>query len=171
MMRQKNFAGVIWLDVKTADLCDKYIEELEVCMLPFQSYGKMNRFSGPISTVKVFEDNVLVKEALQTIPAGHVLVVDGGGSKRCALMGDMLGEIAVERQLAGVIINGCIRDSAELGNMEIGIFAIGTNPRKSIKEGKGEKNIPLIFGDITWNPGEYVYCDEDGVVKSKRKLM
>lgn len=161
---------MIGLDFKTADLCDDFIDELEVCELPLHSYGKVKRFSGPISTVRVFEDNVLVKEALQTIPEGNILVVDGGGSRRCALMGDMLGEIAQERKLAGVIINGCVRDSAELGGMGIGILAIGTNPRKSIKQGKGDRDVPLTFGGIDWHPGDYAYCDEDGVVISKKKL-
>ena len=158
------------MNFKTADLCDDFIDELEVCELPLHSYGKVKRFSGPISTVRVFEDNVLVKEALQTIPEGNILVVDGGGSRRCALMGDMLGEIAQERKLAGVIINGCVRDSAELGGMGIGILAIGTNPRKSIKQGKGDRDVPLTFGGIDWHPGDYAYCDEDGVVISKKKL-
>ena len=159
------------MDFKTADLCDDFNDVLEVCELSLHSYGKVKRFFGPISTVRVFEDNVLVKEALQTIPEGNILVVDGGGSRRCALMGDMLGEIAQERKLAGVIINGCVRDSAELGEMGIGVLAISTNPRKSIKQGKGDRDIPLTFGGVDWHPGDYAYCDEDGVIVSKKKLL
>lgn len=158
------------MDFKTADLCDQYSSELLISELELKSYGKRKQFSGPISTVRVFEDNVLVKEALQTIPEGHVLVVDGGGSKKCALMGDMLGEIAEKRKLSGVIIHGCVRDVAELSTIEIGILAIGSNPLKSIKQGKGEKDIGLFFGGIEWHPGQYVYCDEDGVIVSKNKL-
>lgn len=158
------------MNVKTADLCDDYSNELSICRLEFNSYGKQKMFSGPISTVSVFEDNVLVREALETIPEGHVLVVDGGGSRNCALMGDRLGEIAQERSLAGVIINGCVRDVAELAKLHIGILAIGSMPLKSKKEGKGSRNIPLQFGDITWEPGNYVYADEDGVILAKEKL-
>lgn len=94
-----------------------------MCAKTFLNFGKKKRFNGPIHTVKVFEDNVLVKEALQTVPSGAVLVVDGGGSNRCALMGDRLATIAVERNLAGVIINGCIRDSAEINEMDLGVRA------------------------------------------------
>ncbi|KMY53033.1 ribonuclease [Bacillus sp. FJAT-27231] len=157
--------------VKTADLCDDFSEELQVCYLELKSYGGKRRFSGPISTVKVFEDNVLVKRALQTIPEGHVLVVDGGGSKRCALLGDRLGEIAEERKLAGVIINGCVRDTAELAKLDVGILALGSNPLKSIKRGAGEENISITFGEVKWIPGHYVYADEDGVVVAEKPLV
>ncbi|WNS76329.1 ribonuclease E activity regulator RraA [Bacillus sp. DTU_2020_1000418_1_SI_GHA_SEK_038] len=156
---------------KTADLCDKFGKELEVCQQEFRSFGKKKQFDGPISTVRVFEDNVLVKQSLETIPEGNVLVVDGGGSKRCALVGDMLAEIAVSRKLGGVIINGCVRDSAELAQMDIGLLALGTNPLRSKKDGKGEKDIIVTFGGIDWNPGDYIYADEDGVVISSKKLI
>lgn len=156
--------------IKTADLCDDFVKELSVCYLDLKSYGGKKRFSGPISTVKVFEDNVLVKRALQTIPEGHVLVVDGGGSKRCALLGDRLGEIAQERKLAGVIVNGCVRDTAELEKLTIGILALGSNPLKSIKRGEGEENLIVTFGEIKWVPGHYVYADEDGVVVAEKPL-
>lgn len=156
--------------MKTADLCDDFVEELAICKLSFQSYGGKRVFSGPISTVKVFEDNVLVKDALQTIPEGHVLVVDGGGSRERALMGDMLAEIAVNRNLAGVIINGCVRDTEDLGQMNLGVLALGSFPLKSRKEGLGEKEIPVVIGDVEFRPGDYVYADGDGIVISKRKL-
>ncbi|HZG73808.1 MAG TPA: ribonuclease E activity regulator RraA [Chondromyces sp.] len=155
---------------KTADLCDDYADELNICTEEFKSYGGKKRFSGPISTVKVVDDNVLVKEALQTIPEGSVLVVDGGGSKKCALLGDRLGEIAQDRKLAGVIINGCARDTADLSQQNIGVLALGSHPLKSKKEGKGERDITVSFGGINWVPGHYVYADEDGVVVSSRKL-
>ncbi|KKB40161.1 ribonuclease E activity regulator RraA [Bacillus thermotolerans] len=157
-------------EVKTADLCDEHASELEVCYLDLKSYGGKKGFFGPISTVKVFEDNVLVKEALQTIPEGSVLVVDGGGSKRCALLGDRLGDIAQQRKLAGVIINGCVRDTAELAKQKVGILALGSNPLKSIKKGQGERDITLQFGEVRWQPGHYVYADEDGVVLSAKPL-
>ncbi|MBU8880469.1 ribonuclease E activity regulator RraA [Bacillus sp. FJAT-29790] len=159
------------MNFKTADLCDEFGNELDVCQQEFYSYGKKNQFYGPISTVKVFEDNVLVKTALETIPEGNILVVDGGGSKKCALLGDRLGEIASSRKLAGVIVNGCVRDTADLAELEIGILALGSNPLKSKKEGKGEADITVTFGDINWNPGAYVYADKDGVIVSAKKLI
>jgi regulator of ribonuclease activity A len=155
---------------KTADLCDEFVEKLQVCKQEFRSYGKKNQFSGPIATVKVFEDNVLVKEALQSIPKGSVLVVDGGGSRNCALLGDRLGEIAQNRELAGVIINGCARDTADLAKQNIGVLAIGSIPLKSKKEGKGERDVVLHFGEVEWVPGYYVYADEDGVVLAPHPL-
>jgi len=158
-------------EFKTADLCDEFSEELVICELEWKSYGNKRSFSGPIRTIRVFEDNVLVKEALQTIEAGSVLVVDGGGSRKCALMGDMLGEIAQSRKLSGVIIYGCVRDSAELQQMDIGILAIGTNPLKSVKRGEGDRDVVVTFGGISWKPGNYAYCDEDGVVVCERKLV
>lgn len=159
------------MDFKTADLCDEYSNELQIIGSAFRSFGKKKSFSGPIKTVKVFEDNVLVKEALETIPAGSVLVVDGGGSNRCALMGDKLGEIAESRNLAGVIINGCVRDAAELAQLNVGIFALGSHPLKSKKEGKGETDISLSFLSLDWEPGHYVYADEDGVIISEKALL
>lgn len=158
------------MNVKTADLCDEFGKELDICQLELKSYGKKKQFFGKISTVRVFEDNVLVKKALETIPEGQVLVVDGGGSKRCALLGDCLGDIAVTRKLAGVIINGCVRDTAELAELEVGILALGSNPLRSEKKGKGDAEINVTFGGVTWNPGDYVYADEDGVIVSSRKL-
>ncbi|MCC3649274.1 MULTISPECIES: ribonuclease E activity regulator RraA [Cytobacillus] len=159
------------MDFKTADLCDEHSQELRICQQEFKSYGQKRKFSGPISTVRVFEDNVLVKESLESIPEGSVLVVDGGGSKRCALMGDRLGEIAQSRKLAGVIVYGCVRDTVELGRLDTGILALGSNPLKSRKEGKGDRSIPVTFGGIDWKPGEYVYADEDGVIVSSVPLI
>lgn len=159
------------MDFKCADLCDDFSSELDVCQSEFRSYGKKLKFFGSISTVKVFEDNVLVLESLESIPEGSVLVVDGGGSKRCALMGDRLAEIAQNRKLAGVIINGCVRDTEDLAKLDVGIFALGSNPLKSKKEGKGDRQVPVSFGGIQWKPGSYVYADQDGVVVSERKLL
>ena len=159
------------MTIKTADLCDDYSNELQICSLQFTSYGKNKRFSGPIKTVKVFEDNVLVREALEQIPEGSVLVVDGGGSRRCALLGDRLGEIAETRNLAGVIIYGLVRDTADLAEQSIGVMSLGSNPLKSVKKGKGERDITLNFGDVEWVPDHYVYADEDGVVVATRNLL
>ncbi|OYD07470.1 ribonuclease E activity regulator RraA [Paludifilum halophilum] len=156
--------------MKTADLCDQFHEELEICEIPFVNYGGRKRFSGPIATVRVREDNVLVRKSLEEIPEGSVLVVDGGGSRRCALLGDRLAAIGSSRGLAGIIIHGCVRDTGDLAEMEIGVRALGSMPLKSRKEGKGEREIPLSFGGVRWKPGHYVYADEDGVVLSPREL-
>lgn len=156
---------------KTADLYDEHTNDVQVCQLDFCSFGEKKRFSGKIETVKVFEDNVLFKEALETVPEGSVIVVDGGGSRNCALMGDRLASIAISRGLAGVIINGCVRDAAELGEMDIGVLALGTTPQRSKKNGIGERNVSFIFGDVEWRPGDYVYVDEDGVILAEEKLI
>ncbi|MHA6250820.1 ribonuclease E activity regulator RraA [Oceanobacillus sp. CAU 1775] len=156
---------------KTADLCDDYAKQLEVCQTPFRSFGKKKRFAGKIETVHVYEDNVLFEEALESVPAGSVIVVNGGGSMNCALMGDRLAGIIEKRNLAGVIINGCIRDSADIATMDVGVFALGTNPLKSRKNGIGKRNVSFAFGNVRWNPGDYVYADEDGVILSKDKLL
>ncbi|WP_430791448.1 ribonuclease E activity regulator RraA [Virgibacillus flavescens] len=140
-------------------------------MVPFRSFGKKKQFSGKIETVNVYEDNVLVVEALENVPEGSVIVVNGGGSNRCALLGDRLAGIAQERKLSGIIINGSVRDSADLANMDVGILALGTHPLKSRKLGKGERNSTLHFGGVEWRPGEYVYVDEDGVIVSKQPLL
>lgn len=159
------------MDFKTADLCDDFSNELEICQTEFKSFGKKPKFFGPICTVKVFEDNVLVLESLESIPEGSVLVVDGGASKRHALMGDRLAEIGQNRNLAGVIINGYVRDAEDLAKLDLGIFALGTVPLKSKKEGKGEKQITVTFGGIDWKPGMHAYADQDGVVVSDRNLL
>ncbi len=159
------------VDFKTTDLCDDYSDELQISDIAFRSFGKKARFSGRIETVRVYEDNVLLVEALESVQEGSVIVVDGGGSNRCALLGDRLAGIAQLRKLSGVIINGYVRDSVELAKMNVGILALGTNPLKSKKDGTGERNGTLHFGGVNWNPGEYVYVDEDGVIISKQPLL
>jgi regulator of ribonuclease activity A len=158
--------------IKTSDLYDAHGESIKIAdSNSYKSYGMKKSFNGMIVTVKCFEDNPLVKKTLEESGTGKVLVVDGGASMRCALLGDMLGEIAVKNNWNGIIINGCIRDSAELKNLDIGLRALGTNPRKSGKTGMGEVNIPVEFAGTTFSPGEYVYCDEDGIVVSESNLM
>lgn len=158
------------MNFKTTDICDEFPERVEVCEPLFTSYGATRSFSGPISTVKVHEDNVLVREALEEVPAGTVLVVDGGGSKRCALLGDKLASIAASRNLAGIVINGCVRDSRELSGIEVGILALASHPLKSGKAGEGKRDVSVGFGSVTWSPGNYVYADEDGVVLAAESL-
>ena len=141
-----------------------------MCAPIFTSYGGAAAFNGPISTVEVYEDNVLVREALEDLAAGAVLVVDGGGSGRCALLGGKLASIAASRDLKGVIVNGCVRDARELGGIECGVLALATNPLRSKKEGTGRRDVPVSFGGVTWTPGRYVYADDDGVVVAREML-
>jgi regulator of ribonuclease activity A len=148
----------------TADLCDEHGDRVQVCEPVFHAYGGRKAFHGPIATVRCFEDNSRVKEAVEGPGEGKVLVVDGGGSRRRALLGDKLGEAAVRNGWAGVIIHGCIRDSAELGRMDLGIRALGTMPLRSDKRGEGERDVPVRFAGVTFRPGEFVYVDEDGVI-------
>ena len=154
----------------TADLYDKHEESLQIATPMFNDYGGKKKFSGPASTVKVFEDNSLVRSALEEPGQGRVLVVDGNASLRCALVGDMLAELGKNNSWEGVIVYGCIRDSAVIANMDIGVKALNTNPRKSVKKGVGERDIPVTFADVTINPGDYIYADEDGIVISAEKL-
>jgi regulator of ribonuclease activity A len=154
----------------TADLCDENGDRVQVCEPVFHAFGGRRAFHGPISTIRCFEDNSRVKEAVESPGQGKVLVVDGGGSRRRALLGDKLGEAAVRNGWAGVIIHGCIRDSAELGRMDLGVRALGTIPLRSDKRGEGERDVPVRFAGVTFRPGEFVYVDEDGVIVSPASL-
>ncbi|MGF1470231.1 MAG: ribonuclease E activity regulator RraA [Rubrobacteraceae bacterium] len=156
---------------QTTDICDDFPDLVSVCEPRFTSYGATASFSGPISTARVHEDNVLVREALEDLPPGSVLVVDGGGSKRCALLGDKLASIAASRGLAGIVLNGCVRDSRELSRIEVGILALATHPRRSNKEGAGEREVPLEFGGVRWTPAHHLYADEDGIVLAPHNLF
>ncbi len=159
------------MDFRTADLCDEHAEAVKVCELTFHSYGKVPRFFGPISTVRVYEDNVVVKEAIQTVAPGSVLVVDGGGSLRCALVGGNLAQIAAKRGLSGIVVFGAVRDVLELAEQQVGVFALGSNPRKSRKGGTGSVGEPVRFGGVNFVPGQYLYADEDGIVVSEALLL
>jgi regulator of ribonuclease activity A len=152
-----------WLRA-TADLCDAHGDRVQVCEPVFHAYGGRRAFHGPISTVRCFEDNSRVREAVMSPGDGRVLVVDGGGSRRRALLGDQLGEAAVRNGWVAVVLHGCIRDSAELARMDLGIRALGTIPLRSEKRGEGERDVPVRFAGVTFRPGDYVYADEDGVI-------
>jgi regulator of ribonuclease activity A len=154
----------------TADLCDDHGDRVQVCEPTFHVFGGRRAFHGPISTVRCFEDNSRVKEAVESAGNGCVLVVDGGGSRRRALLGDKLGLAAVSNGWAGVIIHGCIRDSVALGRMDLGIRALGTMPLRSDKRGEGERDVPVRFAGVTFRPGEFVYVDEDGIIVAATAL-
>ena len=152
------------MDFKTADLYDQHGETLRVCEPIFGDYGGLVRFTGPVATVKCLEDNTHVKAALAEPGEGRVLVVDAGGSMRCAMLGDVIAQSAVDNGWVGVLMYGCIRDSREIADMDLGVKALGTNPRKSQRRGEGQRDIPVAFAGVTFRPGDWVYCDEDGVV-------
>ncbi|HEY2353496.1 MAG TPA: ribonuclease E activity regulator RraA [Gaiellaceae bacterium] len=147
----------------TADVLDEFGDSASVCLIQFRSFGRPS-FEGRIATVRCFEDNVLVRQTLSEPGDGRVLVVDGGGSLRCALLGDNIGDLAVANGWAGVVINGCVRDSVALEALTVGVKALGTNPRPSTKGGDGVVGEPVTFGDIVFTPGDRLYADEDGVV-------
>ena len=160
---------------KTPDLCDAFESELgqsvRVVAPMFQRYGGRPSFSGQIVTLKIFEDNSLVREAFGENGQGKVLVIDGGGSLRCALVGDQLAILAQKNGWEGVVVYGCIRDSGDINTIDIGVRALNTHPQKSIKKGAGDRNIAVTFGGVTFVPGEFLYADEDGVIVSKQSLV
>jgi regulator of ribonuclease activity A len=156
--------------IQTADLCDQHAA-IQVAEPIFNDYGGARAFGGPIATVKVSEDNVLVRTALEAVGAGRVLVVDGGGSLRCALVGDQLASLAQANGWAGIVVYGCIRDSRALAEIAIGVKALNTHPLKSAKRGAGERDVPVSFAGLTFIPGHFLYADEDGMVVSERALI
>lgn len=158
-------------EISTADLCDAHDELLWVAEPLFGDYGGRLAFCGPISTVKAFEDNSLVRAALEEDGRGRVLVVDGGGSLRCAMLGDQLAEMAERNRWNGVIVNGCIRDSVRIGDLSVGVKALATHPRKSVKRNEGQRDIPVHFAGISFEPGHYLYADEDGLVVAPQALI
>jgi regulator of ribonuclease activity A len=159
----------------TCDLCDANEDRLAagtLCVLPpvFQKFGKRTAFHGPAVTLKVFEDNVLVRAALETPGSGRVLVVDGGGSLRCALVGGNLGALAEKNGWTGIVVHGCIRDSDELGACDIGVRALGIHPQRSARKGAGERDVRVAIAGVAVNPGDWIYADADGVLVAREAL-
>ncbi|WP_017596532.1 ribonuclease E activity regulator RraA [Nocardiopsis potens] len=154
----------------TADLIDEHGDALQSCELQFRSFGGRSAFHGPIATIKCHEDNALVKEQLNQPGEGWVLVVDGGGSLRTALMGDMIAAAAEKNGWAGVVINGAVRDVAALAGLDLGVKALGSNPRKSAKSGAGLLDAPVAFGGVVFTPEAWLYSDEDGILVSEQRL-
>ena len=159
------------IDMKTADLVDDYDDKVEFCDLPFLKYGQKTAFFGEVQTVECFEDNALLKAELQKPDNGRVLVVDGGASSRTALLGDINAGILLDNGWVGIVINGSIRDSAEIDLMDIGVYCLGTTPKKSSKTSAGSVGVVVNFGGVSFSPGDWVYCDADGVLVSKEKLV
>ncbi|CAJ1578460.1 ribonuclease E activity regulator RraA [[Mycobacterium] wendilense] len=148
----------------TADLVDEIGPEVRSCDLQLRQFGGRSMFAGPISTVRCFQDNALLKSVLSEPGDGGVLVIDGDASLHTALVGDVIAELGRSNGWAGLIINGAVRDSAILRTLDIGIKALGTNPRKSTKTGAGERDVEVSFGGVTFRPGEVVHSDDDGIV-------
>ncbi len=155
----------------TADLCDEFEDTVRIAEPGFTTFGKKRRFGGPVYCLHVFEDNSLVKEAVSQPGNGRVLVVDGGASIRCALLGGNLAALAADNGWQGIIINGSIRDSHEINNIDIGVKALATCPRKSKKQGKGEVDASLYFSGVQITPGDYLYADDDGIVVASQSLV
>jgi regulator of ribonuclease activity A len=154
----------------TPDLIDADEQSVQSCALQFRQFGGRPQFCGPIRTLKIREDNALVRQALTSPGQGHVLVVDGGGSLRTALIGDKLGQLAQQNGWAGLILCGAVRDVSGLRQLDLGIKALGTNPRRSAKAGAGAVDVPVSFGGATFVPGHWVYSDDDGIVTAPHPL-
>ncbi len=150
----------------TTDLYDDHEDSVQTCSTQFQDYGGRKRFYGPIRTVQCFRDNQLYRALLDEPGEGAVVVVDGGGSTESALMGDLIAAKGAQNGWAGCVILGAVRDSAELAKIDFGVKALGVNPAKSAKEGRGHIDVPVEFGGVRFEPGQWIYCDEDGILVS-----
>ena len=159
----------------TCDLCDANEDKLALgtlIVLPpvWRHFGKRNRISGAVATLKVFEDNTLVRSALKTPGRDRVLVVDGGGSMRCGMVGGNLVKMAEINGWAGIVVFGCVRDVEELNACEIGIFALGLHPQRSVRNGAGQADLPVAIAGVTVRPGDWIYADTDGILVSRNHL-
>ena len=152
----------------TADLLDEHGDRAAVCLLPLRRFGGRAAFAGAISTIRCFEDNVLLAQRVSEPGDGRVLVVDAAGSLRVAVLGERLAGLALANGWAGVVINGAVRDSAVLAGLDLGIRALGTCPRRSAKEGHGEFDVPVAFGEVTFEPGGLLSADDDGIAVLSR---
>jgi regulator of ribonuclease activity A len=156
--------------VSVPDICDDFHEELKVLDPLFSDFGAKRRFSGEIVTVKCFEDNSLVRDLVGSEGNGRVIVVDGGGSLRRALLGDLLAAKAAKNGWQGLLINGCVRDVEILETIDLGIKALNAHPVKTDKRGEGQLNVPVEFGGVRIVPGRYLYADQNGVAVAFRDL-
>jgi regulator of ribonuclease activity A len=155
---------------KTTDLCDAHGSTVQVAEPVFRDFGGREDFHGQIATLRIADDNTLVRKALEGPGQGKVLVIDGGNSTRCALVGDQLAALAAKNGWAGIVINGCIRDSVDIAGISIGVKARGTLPRKSNKNNTGEADVVVQFANVVFTPGHYLYADRDGIVVATAAL-
>ncbi|EFV13379.1 ribonuclease E activity regulator RraA [Segniliparus rugosus] len=154
--------------IPTADLVDQIGDQVRSCDTQFRQYGGRLQFVGPVRTIRAFQDNALIKATLSTPGEGAVLVVDGSASVHTALVGDVIAKLAQDNGWAGLVLNGAVRDVAALAGLDLGIKALGSNPRKSGKTGAGELDVPVEFGGVVFNPGDLLHSDEDGIVLTER---
>lgn len=152
------------MTIATADLYDERGDELDALALQFHDLGGRRTFDGPVRTVRCHRDNALVKELLATPGDGAVLVIDGGGSLESALVGDLIAASAVANGWAGLIVHGAIRDREALAGLDLGVKALGSNPRKSAKEGVGEVDVTVTIAGVAFTPGRHVWADADGIL-------
>lgn len=158
------------MSTATTDLSDAH-PEAQVCDPVFRDFGGKKTFHGPIKTLKIFEDNAQLRATLETAGEGRVLVVDAGGSLRCAVLGGNLGQLAVKNNWAGLVIHGCVRDSEELAGQPLGVKALAAHPRKSEKGlHSAQADRPVGFAGVTFEPGAWLYADADGVIVSANKI-
>ena len=157
------------MELSTADLCDSN-SDIQVVQPLFRDFGGRRAFHGSIATVRIADDNTSVRALLEQPGAGRVLVVDNGGSLHCAVVGDQLATLLHDNGWAGIVVHGCIRDSAALATMPVGVKALAAMPRKSAKRGPGELDAPVTFAGVTFTPGHYLYADGDGIVVAPRPL-
>ncbi len=158
------------MSFSTPDLCDDHPKLVRVLEPMMGNFGGRESFGGEVVTIKCHEDNSLVKEQAGNSGQGKVMVVDGGGSLRRALLGDMIAENAVKNGWEGIIIYGCVRDVDALVTLDLGVQALASIPLKTDKRGIGDLNVPVTFGGVTFNPGDYVYADNNGVIVSNEPL-
>ncbi|HEW97045.1 MAG: putative 4-hydroxy-4-methyl-2-oxoglutarate aldolase [Candidatus Parabeggiatoa sp. nov. 3] len=159
------------MNFQTAHLCDHFFKKIKVANPIFRSFGGRATFSGQINTVKVYDDCLLVQEIVNQPGQGKVLVVDGGGSLRCALVGKVIAQLAADKGWEGIIVDGCIRDVATLAQMNIGIKALNSYPLSNTKNGRGDHNVPVTFAGLTFFPKHYVYADADGIIVAESQLV
>lgn len=158
------------IPISTPDLCDRYGEQLQIAEPVFRHYGGLRQFGGPIATVRCFEDNSKVGEMLRASGQGRILVVDGGGSRRRSLLGDKLGQLAVDNGWQALVIYGCLRDVEALAELPLAILALGSTPRKTDKRGAGQVGVAVEFAGLRLRPGDYLYADGTGMIASSQAL-
>ena len=163
------------MDFATTEICDDHPQMLEdgrLAVLPpvFRTFGQRVKFAGPAVTLRVFEDNALVRSTLEGAGEGRVLVVDGGGSLRRALVGGQLALLAQDNGWSGIVVDGCVRDSDEINACDIGVRALGVHPQKSAKKGVGDRNTRVLISGVPVSPGDWIYADADGVLVAQQKL-
>jgi regulator of ribonuclease activity A len=170
MPYQQQQERTLHMSYATADLCDQYADQVQVVEPIFRDFGGVIAFHGPIVTVDANEDNSAVRDQLSQPGLGRVLVIDGRGSLRCALLGDQLARLAVQNGWTGVVVNGCVRDAQTLATLPLGVKALAAHPRRSEKRSAGAVNVDVTFAGVTFKPGHMLYADGDGIVVSEREL-